>query len=66
MTFVMQTTTGTLSAKAMAKCSLDIPMSPALAPTIRSTQEGAPEVSPYNVVFKYFSWPAKSGGNIYM
>ena len=45
-TFVMQTTTGTLSARAIAKCSFDMPMSPAFAPTIRMTQEGAPDVSP--------------------
>ena len=56
----MQTTTGTLSANAIARCSFDIPINPALAPTIRITQEGAPDVSPYNVVLRYRSWPAKS------
>ena len=45
-TLVMQTTTGTLRARAMAKCSFDIPISPAFAPTMRITQEGAPEVKP--------------------
>jgi hypothetical protein len=45
-------TTGTLSASDIAKCSFDIPISPAaLAPTIRKTHDGAPEVSPYNVVY---------------
>ena len=57
----MQTTTGTPSASAIARCSFDMPMSPAFAPTMRITQEGAPEVRPYNVVFKYRSCPAKSG-----
>src|ERR1700731_5364052 len=52
-TLVMQTTTGTFNARAIAKCSLDIPMKPAFAPTIRMTQVGASEVSPYIVVFKY-------------
>jgi hypothetical protein len=55
VTFVMQTTTGTFNANAIARCSLDIPMSPAFAPTMRVTQEGAPEVKPYSVVFKYRS-----------
>jgi hypothetical protein len=56
----MQTTTGTLNASAIERCSLDIPIRPAFAPTIRMTQLGAPEVSPYNVVFRYRSCPAKS------
>lgn len=56
----MQTTIGTLSASAIAKCSLDIPIKPAFAPTIRTTQDGAPDVKPYNVVFKYRSCPARS------
>ena len=60
ITFVMQTTTGTLNANAIAKCSFDMPIRPALAPTIRITQEGAPDVRPYNVVFRYLSCPAKS------
>lgn len=59
-TFVMQTTTGTLSANAIARCSFDIPINPALAPTIRITHEGAPDVRPYNVVLRYRSWPARS------
>lgn len=59
-TFVTQTTTGTLKANAIAKCSFDIPIKPAFAPTMRITHEGAPEVSPYSVVFKYFSCPARS------
>jgi hypothetical protein len=56
----MHTTTGTLSARAMARCSLDMPIRPAFAPTIRMTHEGAPEVSPYKVVFRYRSCPARS------
>lgn len=60
LTFVMQTTTGTPRAKAIAKCSLDIPINPALAPTIKRTQDGAPEVRPYRVVLRYRSCPAKS------
>lgn len=48
----MQTTTGTLKASAMAKCSLDIPIKPAFAPTISITHEGAPDVKPYSVVFR--------------
>ena len=73
----MHTTTGTLNARAIAKCSLDIPdyqmkttvhprlirnppIKPALAPTMRITQEGAPDVKPYNVVFRYRSCPARS------
>lgn len=59
-TFVIQTTTGTLRASAIAKCSFDMPISPALAPTIRITHDGAPDVNPYRVVFKYRSWPARS------
>lgn len=51
-TLVMQTTTGTFKASAIAKCSLDIPISPAFAPTIKITHEGEPDVSPYRVVFK--------------
>ena len=35
-------------------------MRPALAPTMRMTQDGDPEVRPYNVVFRYFSCPARS------
>lgn len=46
LALVMQTTTGTLRARAIDKCSLDIPISPAFAPTIKMTQEGAPEVKP--------------------
>ena len=60
LAFVIQTTTGTLNAKAIARCSFDMPINPAFAPTIKMTQEGAPDVRPYNVVFKYRSWPAKS------
>lgn len=59
-TLVMQATTGTLKANAMARCSFDIPIKPAFAPTIKITQDGAPDVSPYNVVFRYRSWPARS------
>jgi len=59
-TLVTHTTIGTLNASAIDKCSFDIPMRPAFAPTIRITQEGAPEVKPYNVVLRYFSWPARS------
>lgn len=54
-TLVMQTTIGTLRAKAIAKCSFDIPIRPALAPTIKRTQDGAPDVNPYSVVFRYRS-----------
>jgi hypothetical protein len=46
LTLVIHTTTGTPRAKAMARCSLDIPINPALAPTIKITHEGAPEVRP--------------------
>lgn len=56
----MQTIRGTLKANAIAKCSLDMPISPALAPTISMTHEGAPDVRPYSVVFKYRSCPARS------
>ena len=59
-TLVMHTTTGTLNANEMARCSLDMPMSPALPPTIRMTQDGDPDVRPYNVVFRYRSCPARS------
>jgi hypothetical protein len=59
-TLVMQTMTGMVKARAAARCSLDIPMRPALAPTIRITQDGDPDVKPYNVVFRYFSCPARS------
>jgi hypothetical protein len=49
---VMQMMIGPLSASEIAKCSFDIPMRPAaLAPTTRKTQEGAPDVSPYKVVY---------------
>lgn len=58
---VMQTTTGTLKARAIARCSLDMPMSPAFPPTMRMTQDGDPDVNPYRVVFRYRSCPAKSG-----
>ena len=54
-TLVMHTTTGTFKASEMARCSFDIPITPAFAPTIRTTQEGAPDVSPYNVVLRYRS-----------
>ncbi len=54
-TLVMHTTTGTLNASAIAKCSLDMPISPALPPTMRMTQDGDPDVRPYNVVFRYRS-----------
>lgn len=60
LTLVIHTATGTPRASAIARCSLDMPISPALAPTIRMTHEGAPEVRPYNVVFRYRSCPAKS------
>jgi hypothetical protein len=75
----MQTTTGTLKARAIDKCSLDIPrritdynsvpskvmhndlpIRPAFAPTMRMTQDGAPDVRPYNVVLRYRSCPARS------
>ena len=42
----MHTETGTLSARAIAKCSLDIPISPAFAATIKITNDGDPEVRP--------------------
>jgi hypothetical protein len=77
---VTQMMIGTLSASEIVKCSFDIPMRPAaLAPTMRKTQEGAPDVSPYKVVYRsvrlvslhmvvhtlrYFSWPAKSVGRV--
>ena len=60
ITLVMQTMTGMVKARAAARCSLDIPMRPALAPTMRMTQDGDPEVKPYSVVFRYFSCPARS------
>ena len=56
----MHTTTGTLKASAIARCSFDMPISPAFAPTMRMTQEGAPDVSPYRVVLRYLSCPARS------
>src|SRR5260370_40364544 len=59
-TLVMQTTIGTLRAKATARCSFDMPITPALAPITRITQDGAPEVKPYKVVLRYLSWPARS------
>ena len=59
-TLVMQTTIGTLSARATARCSFDMPMTPALAPITRITQDGAPDVKPYNVVLRYRSCPARS------
>jgi len=62
LAFVIHTTTGTLKASAMDRCSFDIPINPALAPTIKITQDGAPEVKPYSVVFRYRSWPARSDG----
>lgn len=62
ITLVMQTMTGMVKARAAARCSLDIPIRPALAPTMRMTQDGDPEVKPYNVVFRYFSCPARSVG----
>ena len=58
--FVTQTTIGTLRARATAKCSFDMPMTPALAPMTKITQDGAPDVKPYNVVLRYLSWPARS------
>lgn len=61
LALVIHTTTGTLNANAMARCSLDMPISPAFPPTMSMTHEGAPDVSPYNVVLRYRSWPAKSG-----
>lgn len=64
LTLVIHTTTGTLKARAMARCSFDIPINPAFAPTIKITQEGAPDVRPYSVVFKYRSCPARSGENM--
>jgi len=51
-TFVMQTQTGTFSARDIARCSFDMPIIPAFAPTMSTTQEGAPEVRPYNVVLR--------------
>lgn len=56
----MQTINGTSKASVTARCSFDIPIRPALAPTIKITQEGAPDVSPNSVVFKYLSCPARS------
>lgn len=55
LTLVMQTTTGTLNASEIARCSLDMPINPALPPTMRRTHEGAPEVRPYRVVLRYLS-----------
>jgi hypothetical protein len=37
-----------------------MPITPALAPITRITQDGAPDVKPYNVVLRYLSWPARS------
>ena len=54
-TFVMQTTTGTFNANEIAKCSFYMPIRPAFAPTMRITHDGAPDVRPYSVVFKYRS-----------
>jgi hypothetical protein len=77
---VMQMMIGPLSASEIAKYSFDIPMSPAaLASTMRKTQEGAPDVSLYKVVYRsvrpisfhivvhtlrYLSWPAKPVGKV--
>ena len=58
--FVTTTNTGTERAKARPKCSLVIPTTPALAPTINIPKSGACPVMPKTVVFKYFSCPAKS------
>jgi len=63
LTLVIHTATGTPRASAIARCSLDMPISPAFAPTIKMTHEGAPEVRPYNVVFRYRSCPAKSASD---
>jgi hypothetical protein len=60
VTLVMQTTIGTLRARATARCSFDMPITPALAPITRITQDGAPDVKPYKVVLRYLSWPARS------
>src|SRR5258708_34028808 len=60
-TLVMQTTIGTLSARATARCSFDMPMTPALAPMTRITQDGAPDVKPYNVGLRYRAWPTRCG-----
>ena len=57
---VIQTTIGTLRARATARCSLDMPITPALAPMTKITQDGAPDVKPYSVVLRYLSWPARS------
>ena len=46
LTLLIQIITGTLSARAIAKCSFDMPISPAFAPTINMTQDGAPDVRP--------------------
>ena len=62
-TLVMHMMKGMLSAREIARCSFDIPMTPALAPTIIMIQDGAPDVKPYKVVFKYRSCPAKSGNH---
>ena len=57
---VTTTNTGTERARARPKCSLVIPTIPALAPTINIPKSGACPVMPKTVVFKYFSWPARS------
>lgn len=51
--------TGTPNASAIARCSLDMPMSPALPPTIKTTHDGEPDVNPYRVVFKYLKAATK-------
>jgi hypothetical protein len=60
LTFVMVTITGTLNARAIARCSLDIPINPAFAPTMSMTQSGEWDVIPYSVVLRYRSCPARS------
>jgi hypothetical protein len=52
-TLVTTHTTGTERARATDKCSFDIPISPALAPTMRRTKSGCVAVSPNNVVLRY-------------
>ena len=60
LTLVIHMIKGTLKASEIAKCSFDIPMIPAFAPTMIIMHDGAPEVNPYRVVFRYRSCPARS------
>eukprot|EP00053_Salpingoeca_punica_P017183 m.164586 g.164586 ORF g.164586 m.164586 type:complete len:380 (-) comp17140_c0_seq2:260-1399(-) len=58
--FVTTTYTGTFSASASRRCSLVMPTMPMFAPTISMAKCGAWPVKPKTVVFRYFSWPARS------